>query len=542
MMIEDRFASEMTRIMRAIEQGADPANLVTPIHATPLAFVSQGERNARRVMEERGRSLTERGYYTIGSLAVLPVMGPIWQGGSSILTRLFGGTTMGAIASAADLIAADDAVSRVLLHLDTPGGTAHNAEAHLALRTLAATKPMIALASVMACSAGYDMACYADEIVATATAMVGSVGSRYGVMYDESESAIMEGVRAIPLTTAKHKLTGAFGLPIDDEQVQMYERMLWHYGDRIIGHVSESRGIDRQTLIDMQGACYVGTQGVEVGLVDRVVETAGELLAELAENQAQGNRQQAQRQGTKATGTGALVAGASVPSQRLSTVPLSQEPAMAETKNGAGQAGTPTATAPESSTTPITPNPSAAPVAPVAAQAATQASAPASIEAIDAIAAKLPAEGGVRDAFVVACVRGKVTEAGASALLVESALGLYTKAQETITAQSKRIADLEALGEAGRGVAAVDGVRPAASASGSAGGGGGAGKGGASGTAPGGQVADALGIAGLTYTQALDKVAADLGITRSEATSKVNADPVGRTLRAEWRKAQLPAS
>jgi ClpP class serine protease len=534
MLIEDCFASEMERVTRAVEQGAEPANVVTPIVARAMGFSEQGGRVERAVIEERGRSLTERGYYTIGSLAVLPVHGPIWAADESIMMRYFGGATMGRIAASADQIAEDPAVSRVLLHLDTPGGTAHNNEAHKALRMLAERKPMTALASVMACSAGYGMACHAEEIVAVSTGVVGSIGSTYGVMYDFSKAESMKGVRVIPLTTGKHKLTGAFGLPIDEDQVQMYERMLWHYGDKFLDLVSERRGIDRQTLIDMQGACYVGTQGVAAGLVDRVVETAGELLEELSNGRAQSSNRRSSTQSSSGAATVSL--------RHSVTQSLSQEPAMAETKNGAGQAGTPTATAPESSTTPITPNPSAAPVAPVAAQAATQASAPASIEAIDAIAAKLPAEGGVRDAFVVACVRGKVTEAGASALLVESALGLYTKAQETITAQSKRIADLEALGEAGRGVAAVDGVRPAASASGSAGGGGGAGKGGASGTAPGGQVADALGIAGLTYTQALDKVAADLGITRSEATSKVNADPVGRTLRAEWRKAQLPAS
>lgn len=510
MMIEDRFASEMTRIMRAIEQGADPANLVTPIHATPLAFVAHGEPNARRVMEERGRSLSERGYYTIGSLAVLPVMGPIWQGGSSILTRLFGGTTMGAIASAADLIAADESVTRVLLHLDTPGGTAHNAEAHRALGTLAATKPMTALASVMACSAGYDMACYAEEIVATATAMVGSVGSRYGVMYDESESAIMEGVRAIPLTTAKHKLTGAFGLPIDDEQVKMYERMLWYYGDRIIGHVSESRGIDRQTLIDMQGACYVGTQGVEVGLVDRVVETAGELLEELADGRAQSSNRRSSTQSSS---------GAVTPSLRHSvTQSLSQEPAMAETKNGAGQAGTaPTASAAsagsESSTTPTTPAASAT-VAPVAAQASAQAAStePVGLERLEAIAASL--EEGERAGFVLSALKGKMTETAAMAAVTSKLSERVQTLSRALTEANAEVANLKTLGSHGVGVegAAVRGVD--------------AGTTGASATG------SDLGIAACqSYDEAVAMVSTARGISLGNASKLVNADPHGKVLR-----------
>ncbi|MCO5091600.1 signal peptide peptidase SppA [Bosea sp. (in: a-proteobacteria)] len=70
-----------------------------------------------------------------------------------------------------------NAVSAVVLRVDSPGGTTAGAEAlHTALRRLAAKKPMVAVVDGVAASGGYIAAMGADRIVARQTSLVGSIG------------------------------------------------------------------------------------------------------------------------------------------------------------------------------------------------------------------------------------------------------------------------------------------------------------------------------------------------------------------------------
>lgn len=69
------------------------------------------------------------------------------------------------------------AVSAVMLTVNSPGGTTSGSEAlHIALRELAAKKPMVTVVSGLAASGGYIAAMSADHIVARETSLVGSIG------------------------------------------------------------------------------------------------------------------------------------------------------------------------------------------------------------------------------------------------------------------------------------------------------------------------------------------------------------------------------
>lgn len=69
------------------------------------------------------------------------------------------------------------AVSGVVLDINSPGGTTSGAEAlHIALRELAAKKPVVTVVGGLAASGGYIAAMSADHIVARETSLVGSIG------------------------------------------------------------------------------------------------------------------------------------------------------------------------------------------------------------------------------------------------------------------------------------------------------------------------------------------------------------------------------
>ena len=68
-------------------------------------------------------------------------------------------------------------VSAVVLSVNSPGGTTSGAEAlHIALRDLAAKKPMVTVVGGLAASGGYIAALSTDHIVARETSLVGSIG------------------------------------------------------------------------------------------------------------------------------------------------------------------------------------------------------------------------------------------------------------------------------------------------------------------------------------------------------------------------------
>ena len=65
----------------------------------------------------------------------------------------------------------------VILRINSPGGTVSGSEAlYIALRKLAAKKPVVAFVDGLAASGGYIAAIGADHIVARRTAIVGSIG------------------------------------------------------------------------------------------------------------------------------------------------------------------------------------------------------------------------------------------------------------------------------------------------------------------------------------------------------------------------------
>lgn len=109
-------------------------------------------------------------------VAVVPVRG-ILTPNSEILARWFGWSTYRGLAEDCAALAADEAVSDVVLELDSPGGMVLGLEeAAAAIRALGAAKRVHALVAPLAASAAYWLASQAGEISLTPGALVGSIG------------------------------------------------------------------------------------------------------------------------------------------------------------------------------------------------------------------------------------------------------------------------------------------------------------------------------------------------------------------------------
>ena len=126
-----------------------------------------------------------------GGIAVIPVYGTIVQRANQ-LDICEGGTSTQQISKALADANSDDAVSKILLDIDSPGGGVHGVQ-ELVTEISASKKPVIAIANSLAASAAYWIGSAASEFYMTPGGEVGSIGV-WMAHQDMSKALEMEGV------------------------------------------------------------------------------------------------------------------------------------------------------------------------------------------------------------------------------------------------------------------------------------------------------------------------------------------------------------
>lgn len=177
----------------------------------------------------------------------------------------------GELAAMLRRVAGEDFPATVVLELDSPGGYLPGfADVQDAAAYLAQRKTVIAGAHEQASSLAYWIACYAHRIVATASAMVGSIGVMCDVT-DTSAQAAMAGVRILPVTDAAGKMVSHPGVPQDESHQAFIRQQLLPLGQRFRAMVAGARRMDEGAIEGLQGASMFGPEAQQNGLVDEVV-------------------------------------------------------------------------------------------------------------------------------------------------------------------------------------------------------------------------------------------------------------------------------
>jgi len=194
-------------------------------------------------------------------------------------SMLFGGATIyGDIRSAIDAANADESVSEIVLHIDSPGGEVDGVyETDMAIKKSA--KKITARVEGMAASAAYWLASQASEIVASSpTDYVGSIGVVAEYRQSDSESIV--------LTTAKNKRPD---LESDAGRAAVLKPMI-DIHNIFVSRVSAGRGVPAHVVdSDAFGSGWVVTagSGVAVGMVDRVENSLQEITGAIADDNKQ---------------------------------------------------------------------------------------------------------------------------------------------------------------------------------------------------------------------------------------------------------------
>lgn len=178
-----------------------------------------------------------------GDAAVIDLVGSMTKYGSSMSMMSYG--TVG-VRKAIRNAVKDKSVKRIGLVIHSPGGTVEGTgDLAEEVRVAATKKPVIAYVEDMCASAAYWVASQATRIVASPSAVIGSIGV-YMIVYDESEAAEQQGVKTHVIRTAEFKGAGAPGTEVTDAQIAEWQRQCDEVHELFGKAVMGGRGISAE--------------------------------------------------------------------------------------------------------------------------------------------------------------------------------------------------------------------------------------------------------------------------------------------------------
>ncbi|MCC8195064.1 MAG: signal peptide peptidase SppA [Deltaproteobacteria bacterium] len=165
----------------------------------------------------------------------------------------------------------DTSVAGVLVRVDSPGGAvAPSQEIYMAVKRLAAAKPVVVSMGSVAASGGYYIAVAGKEIFASPSTLTGSIGVRLQVT---NVQRLMEriGVSSESLTTGRFKASGSPFKELAPEERAYLQTLLDEMQEEFVATVAAGRNLPRERVAALaDGRVFTGRQALESGLVDHL--------------------------------------------------------------------------------------------------------------------------------------------------------------------------------------------------------------------------------------------------------------------------------
>ena len=173
-------------------------------------------------------------------------------------------------------------IEAVVFRVDSPGGSGMASDLVAeAIKKCAEEKPVIVSQGSVAASGGYWISMYADKIVASPATITGSIGVIGGWFYNQGITEKL-GMSTDHVKAGKHADLGfgatvpLLGIRIPDRNLtdDEFERMKVHITDfyrQFVEKVAEGRRMEYDDVDKIgQGRVWLGTDGREIGLVDKL--------------------------------------------------------------------------------------------------------------------------------------------------------------------------------------------------------------------------------------------------------------------------------
>jgi signal peptide peptidase SppA len=206
-----------------------------------------------------------------GSVALIPMHGVI-SPRMNMFTETSGGTTFEALTKQLQAAVADPNVRTIVFDVDSPGGNVAGAS-EFAGEVLRARsiKTVIAQANHLMASAAYWGMAGATKIIASPSALVGSVGV-YTIHDDVSAHLDALGVKREVFSAGKYKAEGADGGALSaDAKTHVQGLVDGAYG-RMVGDIAKGRGVRPSDIRSGygEGRTLSADQALSAGLIDSI--------------------------------------------------------------------------------------------------------------------------------------------------------------------------------------------------------------------------------------------------------------------------------
>lgn len=209
------------------------------------------------------------GYEVVEGVAIIPIQGTLVQK-LGTLHPYSGMTGYDGIRQNFLMALADDAVSAIMLDIDSPGGEVSGCfDLVDTIYSARGAKPIHAILNESAYSAAYAIASAADRITVPRTGGTGSIGVIW-MHVDWSQALADGGFRVTFITHGESKADGHPEIPLSKEARQRFQDDIDAMGELFDKTVARNRGLTEKAVRETQAKTYLGAEGVRLGLADTV--------------------------------------------------------------------------------------------------------------------------------------------------------------------------------------------------------------------------------------------------------------------------------
>ena len=218
-------------------------------------------------------------YDVIDGIAVIPIKG-ILVHEISFWGWFCGDETDYASIGAAMIAAVKDhAVKAIVMHVNSPGGEVNGCfDLADGIYGLRGAKPIWAIVDENAFSAAYALASAADRIVVPRTGGTGSIGVI--TMHVDITGALEKiGVKVTTIQFGARKSDSYPTTPLSNEARARLQAEANALGEMFVGIVARNRTLSAERIRATEAGCFLGADGVDIGLADAVMAPDAAFLA-----------------------------------------------------------------------------------------------------------------------------------------------------------------------------------------------------------------------------------------------------------------------
>lgn len=214
------------------------------------------------------------------NIGIITLTGPIEEEEGGLLAPY--GITPELVRGLLERVEGDGRLKAVVLRINSPGG-AVAASQEIGNMIKEFEKPIVVSMADIVASGGYYISAHAERIVAQPGTLTGSIGVIW--MHTNLDGLYEKlGIEVETITSGEHK--DMFVDPLTPERRQIIQRLSDEAYDQFIQTVAEGRDLELSKVRELAtGELYIGTQALELGLVDQLggLNDAIDAAAELAE-------------------------------------------------------------------------------------------------------------------------------------------------------------------------------------------------------------------------------------------------------------------